>query len=112
MFDLCVRKVEPPLDPRQTFVNAIHAQRLPGELCLEIPDLRQNLPDARFHCRHAHLDVSEFGMRALDCPPYRAEMFQDQVLRFFGHASAYHTASAPEMISMSSLVIWAWRDRL
>jgi hypothetical protein len=50
------------------------------------------------------------------------QVLQHDVVRFIGHkhnlvrllkeSTRHHTASAPEMISISSLVIIAWRVRL
>ena len=54
--------------------------------------------------------------------PDEVQLLHDQIGSFVGHAlnlvrltyqiHAYHSASAPEMISISSLVIIAWRVRL
>jgi hypothetical protein len=51
-----------------------------------------------------------------------SQMLQHNIVRFIGHkhnlvrlpkeSTRHHTASAPEMISISSLVIIAWRVRL
>jgi hypothetical protein len=69
------------------------------------------------------------GLERLLAPPEDTELLQDEIGGFFVHAfnlgefdcqsqfrchqrDTTHTASAPEMISISSLVIMAWRVRL
>ena len=71
-------------------------------------DLREDLPLNEFHGRHTALDIDdiEFGPLLRNSNP--PEHFDDHIFGLFCH----YKASAPEMISINSLVICAWRWRL
>jgi hypothetical protein len=104
-------KLEASLDAAQALVHAVEAARMSGELNLYIRDVG-------FDRRHAKLQVSDVERHLVNSTTNMPEMFQNQILDFVCHharpiaASSYHSASAPEIISISSLVIIAWRVRL
>jgi len=83
----------------------------------------QNLPLHLFEGRDAAFDIDEIELKSVNNPPDVPKVLNNNIARLVSHKCqsnptrlqmlcANHTASAPEMISISSLVIIAWRVRL
>jgi hypothetical protein len=76
-----------------------------------------------FEDRDPAFDIGEIELKSIDNPPDIPQVLKDDIVRLVSHNAnlirlltkstrANHTASAPEMISISSLVIIACRVRL
>ena len=104
--NLSFDQIEAALDARQALVEAIHplVRRAKQHKDLSLMLLESRKPG--LEVRDVELDAF---LRSSDAP----EMLKHEIGGFVGHGtSAYHSASAPEMISISSFVIMAWRERL
>ena len=80
-----------------------------------MPNLSHDMAHRGFERRDSRLEFCDIGFKLIDYPPDVTQMFQDDIVGFVSHhhnLAAHnpvvnYTASAPEMISINSLVIIA-----
>jgi len=80
-----------------------------------VPKRYRNLFGHLFEARNARFKLGNVQFRPLLRRADTAQMLQDDAVYVFSHQLSReksYSASAPEMISISSLVIIAWRVRL
>ena len=114
--------LKPIFNSPETLIDTVETPALDGNLRLHVSHLCHDVPERSFKSRDAGLEIRDIGEHLLLPAPQELELFHDQVCGFVGHdlnlvpfsrkIHAHHSASAPEMISISSLVIIAWRVRL
>jgi hypothetical protein len=114
--------IETTFNPAETLVDAVETSALDGNLRLHMTHLGHDVSKRSFKSGDARLEICNIGAHLLLPTPNEVELLHDQTGGFVGHTfnlvrltrqiHAYHNASAPEMISISSLVIIAWRVRL
>jgi hypothetical protein len=117
--------IEPLLHAIESLLHAIKAPILHRDLRLEMRKLRLQVRRIHLKAGHANLEVGNIRVQRLHSggegflpTPEDVQLLHDQVGCFVDHEltlggfdhqshNAAHTASAPEMISISSLVIIA-----
>jgi hypothetical protein len=114
--------IESTFDPAETLIDAIETSALDGNLRLHVTHLGHDVPKCSFKSGDAGLEICDIGTHLVLPTPNEVQLLHDQIDGFVGHVlnlvrltcqiHAYHNASAPEMISISYLVIIAWRVRL
>jgi len=124
-----IHTIKPILDAGHAFIDTIKPAALNCDLRLHVAHLCHHVSKGSFKPGDSSLEVSDVGahlvlpaLKCFDSAPQQMQLLHDKVSGFVGHkfnlvwlrAQIYvdHSASAPEMISISSLVIIAWRVRL
>jgi hypothetical protein len=124
-----------PLDTFKAPFDAAHASVYPVHSRVLNYDLRVQMGHVHLKARHSDLKLRDIGSKlrnvgshlllpTLKCfhsAPQNMELLHDEIGGFIDHdlklvlfacpIHPHHSASAPEMISISSLVIIAWRVR-
>jgi len=112
--------IEPLLDAIQTPLNSVDATGLVCDLRLEMTNLSRHVSHRGFKGSNSRLEVAHIAINPIHHTPDMPKMFKNDAFRFTRHLSKsihanlaprcrekHHTASAPEMISINSLVIIA-----
>jgi hypothetical protein len=100
-----IRQIKPAFDAANPLFDPINAAVRVRDLHFEVTNGSRHLAHVPFKCRHPHLQVSDVGLYVIELSLHLFEQFkrQDCDVAVVSH----HNASAPEMISISSLVIAA-----
>src|SRR5215204_128821 len=135
-----VRQIEMPLDPVEPLLHSVKAAVLHRDLRLEVRKWRLQMSQIHFQARHPHFEITELpahllapcihrrlqtflsALQSFHSAPQNMELLHNEIGSFIDHEfnlvlfapelHPVHSASAPEMISISSFVIIAWRVRL
>ena len=110
------------LDAVETSFDPVDSPRLACDLRLKMADLSHHMPHRGFERSDTRLELSYVRFNLIHHPSDVPQVLKDNVARLVSHtanlvgmlteSTRHYTASAPEMISISSLVIIAWRVRL
>ncbi len=120
-----MREVEPLFDAAKAFFDTIDVASLAGNLRLQMTDLSHDVAHRAFKSRDPTFHHAHIGLQSIDDPADVSNVLKHEIFSLLCHAAILsrqmsvsksaglsHSASAPEMISISSLVIIAWRERL
>src|ERR1700730_432774 len=119
----CRRKIQPALDAIKTLLDSINPSRLARNLSLKVADLGHHMSHRRFKRCYARFELRHIRLDLIDRASNMPKMLKNKVARIVSHRISLiqfagnsqlsrHSASAPEMISINSFVIIAWRVRL
>src|SRR5215208_2368648 len=114
--------IKSSLDGVETLLDPVDPPRLTRNLRLEMPNLSHDVAHCGLERGYSRFDLDHLTFDLVDRTPDVPKVLHDDVVWFISHginlanldANSHqrHSASAPEMISISSLVIMAWRVRL